>query len=979
MGSERNVEDLFALYVDRLNAGEPVDGARIREEYPDLADELLPLLEDFIDVAEPEAGLDRVTVFGDYTLRCQLGRGGMGVVYEAWQHSMDRLVALKVLPPGVAADDRAFQRFMQEAKTAGKLNHQNVVSVHSTGVEEGTPWYSMEYVAGETLAQILAKTKDAEAETETGTPFGAKDEVGYFAALAKAFADVADGLQHAHSKGVTPRDVKPSNLILDDDGRLRILDFGLARLEGQESLTRSGDFVGTPLYMSPEQARRKKIPVDHRMDVYSLGATMYEALTSRPPFRGRDHADTLSQITERNPVEPKKVNPRVPKDFETIVLKCLRKDASDRYGTAEALGQDLRRFVRGDPVEARPEARWQRLASRLRRNRTPAVVAFVVVALAATTGWLFWERQDSAQRENAAERARLEAEYPGRLRLAVAKLLAGQLNMEAGIPFRSGAIRLPAELESIFREDLRRIGEHGAVRSVRAALEDLHLLSRELPDKRDTHYYLARAHHVLGDSEEAVAEARRTLTIDPDFYPAEFLIAEIENDGVLPRRELLRITNPPWAVQWARTRLALGEKHLIRSERNWLTAEEAYGKLIKIALEEEPYIGSLLESYIGRGVACLELGRLDDAIQHFSKAEHLAPTSLEPTLLLGKAYLLAEKPEHAHSIFRDRFDGEDPQRKGEIAVWISMVCFSLNDFDAAIPWATYIPAEGSRERLLALLYWRLGQLDQALAAAGRALRAEPESLSAHLIHSTVLLDELHDKPTDGKAEVHTDLIVELVDTATQAVRRYPDSRLAEHLLRRSWEHVRRRISTNTHKGTFMFQLRTKLFNTAAAAGFFLQAATAGANEFFDDFSDGQVFDCEPFCWDDAGECCPGEITIGDNGVCMRGDRVGVSTGFGLREVFTGDVSVVVEASPLQSGAVGAQICVDPVEGRLYWLIIAEGSFGILRFDALDRLAHNSPRCPSIRKPNPSSMSCGLSAHASKLYFGPPVPRRPRAS
>ena len=261
---------------------------------------------------------------GDYTLRRQIGRGGMGVVYEAWQGSMDRVVALKVLPPGIAADDRAVTRFMREAIAAGKLNHPNVVSVHSTGVEEGTPWYSMEYVEGETLAQVLARIKDAEPETET--PFGKKGQVGYFAALANAFADVADGLQHAHSKGVTHRDIKPSNLILDREGRLRILDFGLARLEGQESLTLSGDFVGTPLYMSPEQARRKKIPVDHRTDVYSLGATMYEALAGRPPFRGKDHADTLSQIIERDPPEPRQAHARIPRDFETVVLKCLRKN-----------------------------------------------------------------------------------------------------------------------------------------------------------------------------------------------------------------------------------------------------------------------------------------------------------------------------------------------------------------------------------------------------------------------------------------------------------------------------------------------------------------------------------------------------------------------------------------------------------------------------------------------------------------------------
>ena len=176
---------------------------------------------------------------------------------------MDRRVALKILPSGAAIDDKTFHRFMREARTAGKLSHPNVVPVYGVGLKDHTPYYAMEYIGGKTVAQLVAQLKDAESDTDT--PFGKKDQVGYYAAFANAFADVADGLQHAHSKGVVHRDIKPSNLILDGEGRLRILDFGLARLEGQESLTLSGDFVGTPLYMSPEQARRKKIPVDHRM------------------------------------------------------------------------------------------------------------------------------------------------------------------------------------------------------------------------------------------------------------------------------------------------------------------------------------------------------------------------------------------------------------------------------------------------------------------------------------------------------------------------------------------------------------------------------------------------------------------------------------------------------------------------------------------------------------------------------------------
>ncbi|MBI4605152.1 MAG: serine/threonine protein kinase, partial [Planctomycetes bacterium] len=278
---------------------------------------------------------------------------------------------------------RSFFRFLREAKAAAQLSHPNVVGVHGMGVEGQTPWYSMELVEGETLAEILARRRAGSG----ASPFGPGEEglagLAGFARLAAALAGAADGLQHAHEHGVVHRDVKPSNLICDREGKLRILDFGLARLEGQKSLTVSGDLVGTPLYMSPEQARRRKVEVDRRTDIWSLGATLYEMLALRPPFQGKDHQDTLSQIIEREPVPPRRLDDRIPRDLETIVLKCLRKDPAGRYGTAEALAQDLRRFARGEPVEARPQSRLERLAARARAHRGRLAAGAAIALLLA--------------------------------------------------------------------------------------------------------------------------------------------------------------------------------------------------------------------------------------------------------------------------------------------------------------------------------------------------------------------------------------------------------------------------------------------------------------------------------------------------------------------------------------------------------------------------------------------------------------------
>ena len=199
------VDQLVTEYVERLITGEQLDPQEIIAAHPRLAAELLRQLGAFVDLGSTTETTVPLGTLGDYTLRRQIGRGGMGVVYEAWENSMDRRVALKVLPAGIAADTKACTRFMREAQTAGKLNHPNVVGVYSTGVKEGTPWYSMELVEGETLAQILAKTKEAGPDIET--PFGKKHEQQFYLNLARALADVADGLQHAHSKGVVHRDM----------------------------------------------------------------------------------------------------------------------------------------------------------------------------------------------------------------------------------------------------------------------------------------------------------------------------------------------------------------------------------------------------------------------------------------------------------------------------------------------------------------------------------------------------------------------------------------------------------------------------------------------------------------------------------------------------------------------------------------------------------------------------------------------------
>ncbi|MBI4583033.1 MAG: protein kinase [Planctomycetes bacterium] len=630
-GDENGVLDgLLAEYVDRMQSGEILLKEEILRDHPDIGSELLRKLQVFQDIGFQADG-EPLGTLGDYTLRRQIGRGGMGVVYEAWENSMDRRVALKVMPKAVAVDTRAVARFIQEAQLAGKLSHPNIVHIHGMGVKEQIPYYAMDFVEGETLAQIVAKIKESESDAET--PFGKKDDVRYFANIAEVFAAVADGLQHAHSKKIIHRDIKPSNLILDGEGRLRILDFGLAHLEGQESLTQSGDFLGTPQYMSPEQARRKKIPVDHRTDVYSLGATLYEMITSRPPFQGKDHQDTLSQIIERDPSLPSRINPRVPRDLETIVLKCLRKDPADRYGTAEAVAQDLRRFVRGEVVEARRESSWEVFRCRVKRHRVGIAVGVLAVLLVVVTGLQF----------AAVNRSR-HAERWARYQALVEKGLDA---LEVDILVRSGDPR-DGETLSLGLVDLEeshqgRGGEIGGF----TAVERFREAAGTCPEHPEAFVHLSRALRAVDRRGESRRSLRDALSRDAGFVPALLLEAhalredrqDVEADALV--KGLSLVIEKGWRRLWL-------DAHLAACSGDWERVDRLYTALL--AIDEPDIAGFKKELHLKRGRVRLRRGLALAALQDFHHVREASGGAVGPTLLLATAYYVMDARDEAAAL-----------------------------------------------------------------------------------------------------------------------------------------------------------------------------------------------------------------------------------------------------------------------------------------------------------------------------------------
>jgi hypothetical protein len=435
---------LDRLTVD-LKAGKSPDLDVLVRDHPDLADELRQLypaaqmMADLSRFGEPGAsapGDVPLGDLGDYTLIREVGRGGMGVVYEAEQRSLRRRVALKVLPWAAAMDPKQLQRFKNEALAAASLRHDHIVQVHAVGCERGVHYYAMEFIEGQTLAQVIdglrpggepaapGMTQDYAAGGESPTPPVAALTTKrtrprgreFHRRAAALIADAADALEHAHSLGIVHRDVKPGNLLVDGSGKVYVSDFGLARFGTDAGLTMSGDVIGTLRYMAPEQALAKHGLADHRVDVYGLGATLYELLTGRPAVQGEDKADILGRIAFDDPVPPRTFDKAIPAELETVALKCLAKEPSERYGTARELAEDLRRWLADRAIAAKPPSLRYRIGKWAARHRAFVAVtlAFLTVATAGLAAAVVLlnaaNRQEARQRERAQENLRTAME-----------------------------------------------------------------------------------------------------------------------------------------------------------------------------------------------------------------------------------------------------------------------------------------------------------------------------------------------------------------------------------------------------------------------------------------------------------------------------------------------------------------------------------------------------------------------------------------
>jgi eukaryotic-like serine/threonine-protein kinase len=448
--SERYRDDLAPLTLEAGHSlADPVavDDTRVDAELRDL----LPVIEMLDRVGArmvsaqsrqdaPPPERDATGLLGDFLIVRVIGRGGMGVVYEAVQKSLNRRVALKILPLSSADDPRKVKRFEVEAQAAAFLQHPHIVPVYTVGSENGLHYYAMQFIEGRTLAEVIAASARGGEAAAQGTDRSCR-ELSSPRIAAELGREAALALHCAHEQGIVHRDVKPSNLLIDDAGCLWVSDFGLARIAGQADLTLSGAVLGTLRYMSPEQAFGSRVVVDHRTDIYSLGATLYELLTLRPIFDGDDRLELLRRISQEEPRPPRRMDPDIPRDLDTIVLKAIAKDPGERYTTALELADDLGRFLENHTVLARPPSAIDRASKWMRRHR-PAVAAAILVLLVAAIGLggaALWRngvlRRHNSELARALERAEDNESatrrlwYDSQMRLAQQTWAAGQVEL----------------------------------------------------------------------------------------------------------------------------------------------------------------------------------------------------------------------------------------------------------------------------------------------------------------------------------------------------------------------------------------------------------------------------------------------------------------------------------------------------------------------------------------------------------------------
>jgi len=551
--------DAVKEYLAEIEAGGHPDRQALLRRYPDLAEALTSCL-DGLDLVHKSANRAagprdessdplRSSPLGDFQILREIGRGGMGVVYEATQLSLGRRVALKVLPFAATIDAKHLHRFRRESTAAAQLHHTNIVPVYYVGCERGVNFYAMQLIEGKTLAELITEMREHKSATATTnvqdlagmievgaiqasephtqrpsatTPVGlalstqrSTDSREFFRTVARLIKQAAEGLDHAHQFDIVHRDIKPANLLVDAQARLWITDFGLAQFHSGDVLTKTGDILGTLRYMSPEQASGQRVVLDHRTDIYSLGATMYELATLEPIFAGQDQPELLNQILHEEPRSPRSLDRSVPIELETIILKAVSKNPADRYASARAMADDLQRYLDDKPILAKRPGLIERVRKWSRRH--PSFVAATVLVLLLGAIGLGISTFAIAQALEREKKRSEEAE----LRFALARRSADDMIQLAEVemadnPALQNLRRQLLEIALIYYQELIELrGDDPEAQAELAITRDnvKRILSDLAVLQGAAHLFLLNHHDVLNDLELHGPDRRRVTEL----------------------------------------------------------------------------------------------------------------------------------------------------------------------------------------------------------------------------------------------------------------------------------------------------------------------------------------------------------------------------------------------------------------------------------------------------------------------------------
>jgi serine/threonine-protein kinase len=692
------------------------------------------------DGIPPASSVSQFPKISDHEVLEVLGHGGAGVVYKAWHLRLDRPVAVKMLLAGPFARPQELERFVREARAAAGLNHPNIVQIYEVGNAEGRPYFTMEFVEGGSLAQKLA---------------GAPQPVRQAAALT---ATLAETVQVAHQHGIIHRDLKPANVLLTGEGIPKIADFGLARrLEEEGGPTQSGIPLGTPSYMAPEQAGGKTSAIGPAVDVYALGAILYELLTGRPPFRGESGAETVQQVLHREPVPPLQLNAAVPRDLETICLECLQKTPQHRYATALELAEDLGRFQRGEPIAARPVSRAERVVRWARRKPTAAALA-----LAALTLFCIAITYDANEWRLAAKRRAEVAQWEPRLEL-VSQLEAEGKFQEA----RSLLQRLPdadvGALKDQIRaalSDLELVQNLDRIRNNRVAVVDGRFDLASNRARSDREYESEFAAAGLGTFQDAPTPVAAAVAASPIRGP---LIAALDDWSVCTsdesRRhwifEVARIADPDPSGWRDRARVAgLSKQSLTQLAETAVVREQSVQLLVALAqrmqvagADPTEFLRRVQQQYPGDFWACFTLAdalsgiNYEECVRFYQAALAIRPETAIAHHNVGRALGMAGRTNDTIPHLREavRLEPKFSNAIGHLAMSLTLTGQGAEALELAKQAVSLDARSADNHNSLGYVLIGTGQAEKAIVEFHRAIACDPAFGDAREFLATTLI------------------------------------------------------------------------------------------------------------------------------------------------------------------------------------------------------------------------------------------------